>query len=77
MVFFKVHGHWSMWNAWTECNATCKSTSEIHRTRECSDPAPLHHGKECTKNDNSVGLGEKATSFCINDDLCPGKYIFF
>ncbi|XP_028412231.1 MAM and LDL-receptor class A domain-containing protein 1-like [Dendronephthya gigantea] len=59
-----VAGHWGRWSSWTECDENCKR----HRSRKCSDPAPMHGGKNCP----GVGKEEKDcyTNSTCNPDNC-------
>ncbi|XP_028414604.1 MAM and LDL-receptor class A domain-containing protein 2-like, partial [Dendronephthya gigantea] len=66
-----VAGHWGRWSSWTECDENCKR----HRSRKCSDPAPMHGGKDCP----GVAKEEKdcyANSTCNPDncDFTRGSY---
>ncbi|KAI8496157.1 Thrombospondin type 1 repeat-containing protein [Branchiostoma belcheri] len=42
----EVDGNWSPWTAWGECTKTCGGGQQA-RSRECTDPAPAHGGKDC------------------------------
>ncbi|KAM7440987.1 hypothetical protein ABFA07_009879 [Porites harrisoni] len=42
-----VDGQWSNWIKWTTCSKTC-GKGEQTRTRNCTNPAPRHGGKQCT-----------------------------
>lgn len=44
-----IDGQFSEWNEWTECSQTCGNGIQ-HRARNCSNPAPLYGGKDCTGN---------------------------
>lgn len=47
------HGGWSDWSDWSSCNPSC-GIGKQYRTRTCSNPMPLHHGKQCTGLDREV-----------------------
>ncbi|XP_078333127.1 properdin-like isoform X2 [Crassostrea virginica] len=42
-----VDGGWTDWTAWSSCLHTCGRHSRSHRTRTCSNPAPLYGGHPC------------------------------
>lgn len=41
-----IDGHWNKWGAWGDCSVTCDDGIKT-RSRECTDPAPVHGGKAC------------------------------
>ncbi|KAL5272728.1 hypothetical protein ACHWQZ_G000802 [Mnemiopsis leidyi] len=41
-----VDGNWSNFGPWSKCTAHCGGGNQT-RTRTCTNPAPLHGGKEC------------------------------
>uniref|UniRef100_A0A3B5KU81 Uncharacterized protein n=1 Tax=Xiphophorus couchianus TaxID=32473 RepID=A0A3B5KU81_9TELE len=41
-----VHGHWSAWTEWSECDALCGGGVR-QRSRTCSAPPPKNGGREC------------------------------
>ena len=57
VLFFLDAGGWSKWGLWTNCTA---GTENRTRTRQCTDPAPLPGGAECS------GAEEE-------EEPCPGK----
>ncbi|XP_031556840.1 uncharacterized protein LOC116293538 isoform X2 [Actinia tenebrosa] len=61
-----VNGQYSPWSSWTICSKSCGS-GITRRTRTCTDPAPLHGGKNCTEQD--LGAAEEV-SRCF-DRPCP------
>ena len=60
-----VDGGWTDWTAWSSCLHTCGRHSRSHRTRTCSNPAPLYGGHPCP----GLHLDSKA----CNIGPCPGK----
>jgi len=43
-----VHGAWSEWSQWYECNETCaNSEARQFRNRTCTNPAPGVRGNDC------------------------------
>ena len=42
-----VDGLWSDWSAYTDCNVTCGSGTQIRR-RDCNSPTPVNGGSNCT-----------------------------
>ena len=49
--FCTVHGGWSDYGDWGECE--CKTGTES-RTRRCTNPAPLHGGDTCEGDANEM-----------------------
>uniref|UniRef100_A0A3B3XWQ1 Spondin-like TSP1 domain-containing protein n=1 Tax=Poecilia mexicana TaxID=48701 RepID=A0A3B3XWQ1_9TELE len=41
-----VHGHWSAWTEWSECDALCGGGVR-QRSRTCSAPPPKNGGRDC------------------------------
>lgn len=68
-----IHGEWSDWSPWSDCNASCTKTkfdkAERRRTRKCDSPAPSPDGNEC------IGHSFE-TLECTHIPLCPfdGKW---
>ncbi|XP_052778494.1 uncharacterized protein LOC128215934 [Mya arenaria] len=44
-----VHGGWSSWSAWSQCDVTCEN-GHVQRMRTCTNPAPAHGGHDCSGN---------------------------
>ena len=42
-----VHGGWLGWSNWSSCSMTC-GNGTAYRDRSCTNPAPLHGGRNCT-----------------------------
>ena len=61
-----VNGGLSKWSPWSACKKTC-GTGTATRTKTCTDPAPLHGGKDCT------GLGATKEEKDCNPIQCAGK----
>ena len=61
---YLVHGNWTTWSDWGTCSVTCGSG--IHeRSRDCTNPEPLHGGDDC------AGVGKEFRD-CEVETLCPG-----
>uniref|UniRef100_A0A7M5VAC9 Uncharacterized protein n=1 Tax=Clytia hemisphaerica TaxID=252671 RepID=A0A7M5VAC9_9CNID len=43
-----VHGKWTQWGKWVQCNTCGSSPAKQIRYRSCTNPAPAHHGYVCT-----------------------------
>ncbi|XP_027058955.1 A disintegrin and metalloproteinase with thrombospondin motifs adt-1-like isoform X3 [Pocillopora damicornis] len=41
-----VDGGWSVWSEWNSCSKSC-GTGLQERSRNCTQPAPMHNGKPC------------------------------
>ncbi|XP_015209797.2 SCO-spondin [Lepisosteus oculatus] len=41
-----VHGQWSEWTQWSNCDAQCSGGVRV-RNRSCSNPPPKNSGREC------------------------------
>ena len=61
---YPVHGGWSVWNGWGDCDSSC-GVGLQHRDRLCNSPRPSFGGDHCF-GDNS------AYRICI-DMQCNGK----
>ncbi|XP_048586965.1 uncharacterized protein LOC5496379 isoform X2 [Nematostella vectensis] len=62
-----VDGDWTEWSTWSYCNKPCGNGYE-NRTRSCTNPSPMHGGKECQ------GDGHQA-KIC-NTHQCPAVAVF-
>nr|XP_022328846.1 hemicentin-1-like isoform X1 [Crassostrea virginica] len=58
-----VDGGWTDWTSWSSCLHTCGRHSRSHRTRTCSNPAPLYGGQHC--------LGHHLDTRDCNIGPCP------
>ncbi|XP_068710256.1 SCO-spondin-like [Montipora foliosa] len=50
-----VHGEWSAWSQWSECDKSCSSGVKF-RTRTCSNPFPSSGGTLCTGNSTELEM---------------------
>lgn len=64
-TLYVVDGGWTDWTSWSSCLHTCGRHSRSHRTRTCSNPAPLFGGQHC--------LGHHLDIRACNIGPCPGK----
>lgn len=46
-----VHGGWSQWSEYGPCSVNCNTGIKV-RTRTCSDPTPMHGGRDCVGSAN-------------------------
>lgn len=60
---FTVDGGWSVWSQWNSCSKSC-GTGLQQRSRNCTQPAPMHNGKPCE--------GEPWENRPCNVHACPG-----
>ena len=60
-----IKGHWSLWDPWSVCSATCGGGSQS-RQRYCTDPPPQDGGADC--------VGESTESRTCADWGCPGDW---
>ncbi|XP_058879421.1 SCO-spondin [Acipenser ruthenus] len=58
-----LDGGLSPWGTWGSCSLTCGGLGHRTRTRDCTDPAPAHGGKDC------AGAREEVM-YCQTPD-CP------
>ncbi|KAL9960826.1 hypothetical protein ACROYT_G034331 [Oculina patagonica] len=61
-----VHGNWSSWSPWPNCNKPCNGGIRI-RKRLCDNPEPAFEGKNCT--------GPADETEPCNLDSCPPEEI--
>ena len=61
-----MHGNYSDWSSWSECDVTC-GNGYVTRTRSCDNPVPSDNGKNCSSLGPYV-----ATLNCTRPD-CPGN----
>ncbi|XP_022801150.1 uncharacterized protein LOC111338870 isoform X2 [Stylophora pistillata] len=61
-----VHGNWSLWTPWPNCNKPCNNGTRTRR-RVCDNPSPAFGGKSCE------GLSSE-TEPC-NKEECPAEKI--
>ena len=62
---FPVHGGFSDWSVWTQCNQTC-GTGSNSRSRQCDTPPPQHNGNPCS--------GTTYQLETCNTHFCPSKF---
>ncbi|XP_071808505.1 netrin receptor UNC5C-like isoform X2 [Asterias amurensis] len=65
-VLVYVHGGWTPWSQWTECDVTC-GTGLKQRARACTNPSPKNGGHVCT------GKVTQAVP-CTEDCLVNGEW---
>ncbi|KAJ7353827.1 ADAM metallopeptidase with thrombospondin type 1 motif, 13 [Desmophyllum pertusum] len=61
-----VHGNWSVWSPWPNCNKPCNNGSKT-RKRLCNNPEPAFGGKDCD--------GPAIDSEPCNFHTCPAEEI--
>ncbi|XP_048584552.1 SCO-spondin isoform X3 [Nematostella vectensis] len=59
-----VNGDYSPWSNWTKCSVTCGNGTKT-RLRNCTNPEPLHGGKNCTN------LGPNSQTIMCDLQACP------
>ena len=64
---FLVHGHWSSWSLWPNCNKPCNGGNRT-RKRQCDNPEPAFGGRNCE--------GPITESEPCNVERCPGMHLF-
>ena len=62
--YFIVDGGWGSWTAWSTCNVTCDSGTQM-RTRICDNPTPVGAGLDCN--------GSDSESMDCNEPSCPSE----
>jgi hypothetical protein len=63
-----IDGNYTEWTEFSSCTKTCDGGIKI-RTRNCSNPSPMHGGKNCSE------LGRNTIRNSCNRDRCPGEYV--
>ncbi|CAH3164520.1 unnamed protein product, partial [Porites evermanni] len=66
MTIVIVHGNWSSWSSWPNCNKPCNGGSKI-RKRLCNNPEPANGGRDCE--------GSATESQSCNPNPCPADNI--
>ena len=61
-----VHGGWSAWSDWGECNRPCGGGIQ-QRNRTCTNPTPHYDGREC--------VGDKFQIIACGLSSCPGTNV--
>ena len=46
LAYFSVHGNWSSWSPWPNCNKPCNGGNKT-RKRKCDNPEPAFGGQKC------------------------------
>ena len=69
-----MHGNWTNWNPATSCEPV-SGENEPYQSyiRECLNPAPLHGGLECVKQDGLPGLEELVRTTCCSLEPCQSE----
>ncbi|XP_035676272.1 sushi, von Willebrand factor type A, EGF and pentraxin domain-containing protein 1-like [Branchiostoma floridae] len=57
-----VDGNWTPWSQWSTCSVSCGGGNHS-RTRECTNPRPIHGGRNCTGPPTEIGA--------CNTEKCP------
>lgn len=60
-----VHGGWSSWLVKSACSRTCGTGVQLE-TRTCSNPGPMHGGKDCS--------GSSKRYRCCNTQACRNAH---
>lgn len=68
LLYYTVHGGWSQWSPWSQCNGSCGSAL-TSRERNCSNPVPANEGRAC----EGAGVEEKECT----PESCEGTYTAF
>ena len=61
---YVVHGNWSHWTSWPNCNKPCNNGTRTRR-RACDNPRPAFGGENCE--------GLTFESEPCNQEKCPGR----
>ena len=64
LCIYVVHGNWSRWTPWPNCNKPCNNGTRTRR-RACDNPRPAFGGEKCK--------GLTFESERCNQEKCPGK----
>ena len=64
-TYFSVHGNWSGWSRWPNCNKPCNGGNKT-RKRQCNNPEPAFGGEDCE--------GPATETDSCNMHSCPGVY---
>ena len=65
LTYFSVHGNWSSWSPWPNCNKPCNGGNKT-RKRQCNNPEPAYGGEDCE--------GPATETDSCNMHSCPGVY---
>ena len=68
-----VHGGWTPWSQWTECDVTC-GTGLKQRVRACTNPSPKNGGHLCT---GKVTQAVPCTEDCLGKEKALNQSIPF
>ena len=66
LFYTSVHGGFSEWSTWTECDKQCGGGLR-NKTRVCNNPPPQNNGNEC--------VGELLVTEECNVQYCPGNLV--
>ena len=81
MCISSVDGNYTQWSNWTSCSATCGEGTQT-RTRYCTNPPPLHGGRDCTEIGSNIEIQPCKNQDCLGKNcsdptlaltFCPGQ----
>ncbi|XP_068700145.1 uncharacterized protein [Montipora foliosa] len=64
LVDCPVDGNYTAWSNWATCSATCGEGTKT-RTRTCTNPSPLHGGRDCTELGSNIEVQPCKDQDCL------------
>ncbi|XP_074627228.1 uncharacterized protein LOC141885237 isoform X4 [Acropora palmata] len=64
LVDCPIDGNYTAWSNWTTCSATCGEGTKT-RTRSCTNPSPLHGGRDCTELGSNIEIKPCKEQNCL------------